>query len=1186
MSPPSRFLSARNAFLLPFAAVALHGLTLLPGWWTEPAARMRIFFADPALPASCALGFLLLGAAPLLQSLRLRKAAVALGAAGALVGLVGLVETSATINLGLENLLVQHPDPAFPPGHFPPLLGLCFVVSGSLLAWLAFSPVHRYGQFLPAVAGSLVLAYALPALLANRSGLDQLDFWQRYGLVDQRTAFALLLLGGGFFMLAASGVYETSPETGSRWLWMPVTALGTTASLLFWVSLAEREISYVNGTTQLTINHVATLFHSESENWIGSLARMAARWSETDNPVRAAWERDARDQLEFSPACQRVSWVDPSARTRWIWPVNGNEDAVSLDHSSQPLRREAMDRARTSGTFALAAPLSSPMQAPSFAVYVPIAHSREIAGFIAGEFDYAPLFELIDRRLNISQRYRLEVTIQDSSQDRAAPGLEIYSSGGVTGRVDTRFRQSADFNLFGQRLHFRLVPQPWFLATGRQFLPRIALFSGLSLSGLLGLVVHLAQTARARQKSAERASRELRAENEERRRVEESLRTSQAATRRLTHVARRTQNVVFITTPEGRVEWTNTSFTRLTGRDAAAATGVPLADLLDNPEDAPDSLARISQALRERTALTCEVIIHSSGSGKSSHLHLELQPVRDENATLENFIAIGTDITAIVQTETALRRAKQDADEASRTKSEFLATMSHEIRTPMNGVIGMTSLLLETELNPEQREFVGTIRSAGNTLLAVINEILDFSKIESGRVEIEHQPFELAHCLGEAMEIFALPAAAKKIELASRIDPAVPDWIVLDMSRVRQVLVNLLSNAVKFTARGAITVEVRLDAAGSAPAGDGGRRLIEFVVRDTGIGVPPERRQVLFKPFSQVDSSTTRRYEGAGLGLAISDRLCRLMGGSIVMEDNPGGGSVFRFSILAEPIQSPGAAPFAPLPVPMKGAKVLIACDFPLAQLMLRETVSRLQLTAVEAANPGEAMRLAAGHDIAAAIVDAGLQDGAGATLARDLRQQHPETPVVLLTAPLPSSRRPDQSDSLLAQTFKPVKAAQVLDVLHKFLSGHTTPAPIVPALPAAETLHKMAEGTPLDVLVVEDNPVNQKVATRLLERLGYRADVAGNGLEALQILDLRRFDLVFMDMQMPEMDGLTATREIRRRYPARRQPRIVALTANAVPGDRQRCLEAGMDDYVPKPAKLEDLRAMILKYFSPTESR
>ncbi len=265
---------------------------------------------------------------------------------------------------------------------------------------------------------------------------------------------------------------------------------------------------------------------------------------------------------------------------------------------------------------------------------------------------------------------------------------------------------------------------------------------------------------------------------------------------------------------------------------------------------------------------------------------------------------------------------------------------------------------------------------------------------------------------------------------------------------------------------------------------------------------------------------------------------------------------------------------------------MLVDCDCPQTQLKKREALSRLQLTAVGATNPGEAVRLGAGRDVAAAVVDGGMQDGAGAALARDLRQRHPEVPVVLLTAPLPLSRRNDQSDSLLAQAAKPVKSAQVLDALHKFLSGNTTsPKAVVSALPTSEVLHKMAEGTPLDVLVVEDNPVNQKVATRLLERLGYRADVAGNGLEALQILDLRKFDLVFMDMQMPEMDGLTATREIRRRYPAKRQPRIVALTANAVPGDRQRCLEAGMDDYVPKPAKLEHLHAVILKYFSSARS-
>ncbi len=1323
MPTSSRFFSARNAFLLLFAVTALAGLGGSYGWWTDRTAWIQPLSDEPALPPSSALAFLLLGAAPLLMALRLRKASFALGLAGALLGLLALVEKATGANLGLDNLLVRHPELVVTQvGRIPPLLASVFLSTGLLLAWRALPVRRQPWQIAVVLAGSLTGAYGLVALLAENTGLAGLEFWRQAGLVDPYTAAAVLVLGVALVFLAVFDPSESERGAESRWVWLPVVTAAATATFLFWVTLTEREITQLNTTTQLTINHIATLFHSESERKIDDLIRLASRWNENPAPNQAAWEHEAREEFEGFAAYRHICWVDRTRHSRWLWPHNGNEEAVSFDHSSDPLRNHAMDVARSSAPFAVAAPLHSPVEPPSFAVYAAVRKEGEFDGFIVGEFGYGPLFELLDLRLNLSPRYRLEVSVPDPLPVGSGPpaALAIYASGEPDRHTDPRLRQSATFNLFGQRLTFTLAPRSGFDNAGHQFLPQLALYSGLGLSALLGLVVNLIQTARHRQKLAERASRELRTENDERRRIEEQLtiaddrlnraldatqvgvfewdvvtgqflfnpgfwsalglvpekmpstapaweslmhpddapayaeatrihfraetpfieceyrlrdaqgqwqwfstrakcvdwdrnnrplrvagtaqnitarrvadeklRASQTATRVLTHVARRTQNVVFITTLAGRIEWVNDSFTRLTGRETTAVIGLPLLDVLANPGNLPDSLAHLDRALHRGEPLTSEVLVHvATEPGKNFHLRLELQPVRNERNELENFIAMGSDITTSIQTEAALRQAKADADEASRAKSEFLATMSHEIRTPMNGVIGMTSLLLETDLSAEQRDYVGTIRSAGNSLLSVINEILDFSKIESGRMEIEYQPFEVAHCVDEALDIFALQASAKNIEIASRIDPTVPAWLLLDMSRVRQILVNLLSNAVKFTARGWITVEVRParpPGTGSAPpvsppaAGD--RQLIEFSVRDTGVGIPADRRHLLFKPFSQVDSSTTRRYDGAGLGLAISDRLCRLMGGSIDVEDNPGGGSVFRFRIAAEAVKAPGPATFPALPSAMHQAPVLILGDFPLNRLVLREALARLQLQGLEASSPGDGAEIALRQPLVAAIVDNSLPAGAGAAFAHDLRQRHPRLPVILLVNPLQSPRRSDANDTRLIYVPKPIKPAQILETLHNQLvnapaqsrSGGAGATP-------ADTAALLATSTPLDVLLVEDNPVNQKVATRLLERLGYRPDVAGNGYEALQALDVRKFDLVFMDMQMPEMDGLTATREIRRRYPAARQPRIIALTANAIPGDRERCLESGMDDYVSKPAKLEDLRAVIIKYFS-----
>jgi CheY-like chemotaxis protein len=518
----------------------------------------------------------------------------------------------------------------------------------------------------------------------------------------------------------------------------------------------------------------------------------------------------------------------------------------------------------------------------------------------------------------------------------------------------------------------------------------------------------------------------------------------------------------------------------------------------------------------------------------------------------------------------------------------------------MNGVIGMTSLLFDTPLNPEQREFVGTIRSSGQALLGIINEILDFSQMESGHTEIEHQPVEISQCVEEAVDGYALKAAAKKIEIACHLDPAVPPWILLDMTRLRQVLVSLLDNAVKFTPRGRITIEVRLAPVAPShttptfPPGSN-PQLIDFFVSDTGIGVAANHRDRLFKPFSQVDSSNTRKYGGNGLGLAICDRLCQLMGGTIDMRENPGGGSVFRFSILAEPTASPVTSRFAPLPRAMQQAKILLVDDLPLNRLTLSQSLAPFQLTVIEAATLAAGRQLAQQHTISAAIIDQELGDENGQTLVGELLTYQPELPIILLTNPTDSAAKKSAKDPAnLVRIPKPIRPFLILETIHRLLSTTSSAAPIIiPSLntapvssptrtPVASAPTPLSTSIPLRILIAEDNLVNQKVALRFLARLGYQATVANNGREALQILDEQSFDLVLMDMQMPEMDGLTATREIRKRYPAPRQPIIFALTANAVTGDRERCLESGMNDYLSKPVKMESIEQLIKKHFRP----
>ncbi len=1001
---------------------------------------------------------------------------------------------------------------------------------------------------------------------------------------------------------------------------------------------------------------------------------------------------------------------------KFLDPLDPNLPALGFDVGSEPFRRAAVEEAIRTGKPTLTHRVTlvqDKKKKPGFLYLVPVYRGgvdpgtpREREEALLG-LVYAPMLidGIFSGVMNFTENM-IDVEVFEGSTLSNAD-LLLDADGRLVGAADTALKKP-----FGGRLFHRIIPvtvggrewtmvittTPKFEATLARNEPVLIALGGTLITLLLAGVLLSLATSRSR---ALVLAREMTS----------SLRAAEAEARKLAMVAARTSNAVIICDAQGRIEWTNEGFTRISGYDLEEVRGRRPDSFLQGPLTDPEVVQTMRRGIVSREGFSVEVINYSK-TGKSYWLHIEVQPLHAPDGTLSGFMAIETDISerkaaeqklqaneqrlvalttnapgvffqfvvtpdgrrsfpmlsegfrelfghapdgipdrprlllasvekkhrrrvwagveraiaeaapwmdsfpilrddgmlrwvaarssVFVQKDgtrvwfgmltdiselQAARQAAEDlnakleaaaesarqaairAEEANVSKSRFLAVMSHEIRTPMNGVIGMTSLLLDTPLTGEQKEYAEIIRVSGETLLSLINDILDFSKIESGRMDFENEVFSVSECVESTLDLLSPQAARKGLDLLYEIGDGVPRQVRGDITRVRQILVNLVGNALKFTEQGEVEVSVQVSQEKNA-----GKELV-FSVRDTGIGISPEAQEKLFQSFVQADSSTTRKYGGTGLGLAISKRLAELMGGRMEVKSEQGRGSTFFFTLTGEWVASGPRAFPVEKSVLLDGKRLLIVDDSEHGRHLLAVCARKWNMVCDVVDGGSEALKLLrseARYDLA--ILDMKMPGMDGVMLAREIRKlpSRSSLPLVLLSS---IGRGPDDPTLFAASLTKPVKPAQLFEVLGGVLGGNFSSPEKSPAPASAEQTVRHSE----KILLAEDNSVNQKVVLHMLARIGCRADVVANGLEVLDAMDRLKYDIVLMDVHMPEMDGLEATRRIRASFPAgTRRPWIVALTANAMEGDRQVCEEAGMDDYLSKPIKRELLEAVL----------
>jgi len=903
-------------------------------------------------------------------------------------------------------------------------------------------------------------------------------------------------------------------------------------------ALAAYQEAAIQEMVRIEVEGIRNELANHLQSRAQSLARMARRWEIRGQNLQGQWEQEAQLNIRNYSGLQAIEWVDPEFRVRWAASLEGNEAALNLDQDQEERRRQALEQARRQHLVTLSRIVELPQGGRGFLVCAPLFPQGVFGGCIAGVFRAQELFDALLSEEAISG---YGITLLDGEE-------EIYRHAEDQGQGWT---QEMALDLYGRSWRLQVAAAPR-LMREQSALPEWVLGVGAVLALLLGLSAHLAQTARARAQRIEAASRAL-----------------QESEARLRAVVDGAYDSFIAMDAGGRVvEW-NPQASSTFGWSRQEALGRLLTETIIPPQYRQAHQRGLERFLTtgEGPVLNKRIEIAAlRRDGREFPVELTIVPIRWGESHI--FSAFLHDITERQQAEEELRRAKEAAELASRAKSEFLANMSHEIRTPLNAVIGMSQLLGNTDLTFTQREYLEALASSADLLLDLINDILDLSKIEAGKLALEAVDFDLRRSVDRVMRTLAQQAHHKGLELACRVGPEIPHRLIGDPIRLRQVLVNLVGNAIKFTEKGEVVVRVE------GASLDAEALELHARVQDTGIGIPRAKQQQIFEAFTQADASTTRRYGGTGLGLSISSHLVRMMGGRIWVESEEGQGSTFHFTARLG-VQK-GAA--APLPSRrLAGLRVLVVDDHATNRRILEEALQGWGMApAAAGSGPAALEALQSGVENGApfslVLLDVQMPGMDGWEVAQQIRQQ-PGTAgaLILILSSLDEQDHASRGKEAGIDHYlrKPISQSDLLETILAILGEKG----IAEESEAEAPLVRPEGQRRLRILLAEDNPINQKVAKGLLEGQGHTLALAATGRQALEILEQGDFDLVLMDVQMPQMYGLEATAAIRQRE-ARTGLHIpiIAMTASAMKEDRERCLEAGMDGYLAKPIRAQEL--------------